>query len=62
MINHKLIEQDILEGGYPENIKDQVVSLVKRIEELEGENRYLKNNSDNSIEFETYRKCVRGDI
>jgi peptidoglycan hydrolase CwlO-like protein len=46
--------------------------LINRVEELEKENKQLKagvNAMENeivhgnkSIEFETYRKCVRGEI
>jgi hypothetical protein len=35
MIVQNLIEQDILDGPYPENVKDQVSALVNRINELE---------------------------
>ena len=55
-----------------EIIQGHVNWIINRVEELEKENKQLKadvNAMENeivhgnkSIEFETYRKCVRGEI
>ncbi|MEL3959515.1 hypothetical protein NST17_20395, partial [Caldifermentibacillus hisashii] len=36
--------------------------LLERVKVLEKENKQLKADGNKSIEFETYRKCVRGEI
>ncbi|MEL3959620.1 hypothetical protein NST17_20925 [Caldifermentibacillus hisashii] len=36
--------------------------LLERVQVLEKENKQLKADGNKSIEFETYRKCVRGEI
>lgn len=61
MLNVKAIEKDILDGPYPENVKEQVSALVKRIGELEEEREKLKPFVDIFNEFHGTNLTIGAD-